>query len=50
MKKAIISILTIDNFVRYQNGNLYISFMIEPSKDVNILKYKSSKLYKKFKI
>lgn len=48
MKKAIISRLTIDNFVRYQNGNLYISFIVESSKDVNILKYKSSKLYKKF--
>ena len=49
LKDMIIQGLNIDNFIIYQNGNLVQSFMIPEYKDINIDKYKSSKLYKKCK-
>jgi len=49
LKRMIIEGLTIDNFITYQNGSLVQSFMSSEYKDINIEKYKSSKLYKKYK-
>jgi hypothetical protein len=49
LKRMIIESLTIDNFITYQNGSLVQSFMGAEYKDINIEKYKSSKLYKKYK-
>ncbi len=48
MKEIIINALTIDNFIKYQNGDLVNSFA-DPDRDVDIENYKSSKLYKKIK-
>lgn len=50
LKERIINSLNIDNFVIYQNGNLVQSFFnMDKINDINIEKYKSSKLYKKYK-
>ena len=46
MKKNIIKMLTLDNFIRYQNGNLYTSFIVD-TETVDISKYTNSNLYKK---
>jgi hypothetical protein len=46
MRKRIIKSLSIDTFIKYQNGNLVTDFH-EPTKDVDIEKYKNSKLYSK---
>ncbi len=48
MKEIIINALTIDNFIKYQNGDLVSSFA-NADKEVNIDNYKDSKLYKKIK-
>jgi hypothetical protein len=47
MKELIISSLSIDDFLTYQNGNLYIDFDIEPTvvTDVLLEKYMDSKIY-----
>ena len=50
LKERIINSLNIDNFVIYQNGNLIQSFFnMDKMNDINVEKYKSSKLYKKYK-
>jgi len=48
MKKILISILNLDNFITYQNGNLVTDFA-EPMRDINVSKekYIASKLYSK---
>jgi len=48
MKKLLISILNLDNFITYQNGNLVTDFA-EPMREINVskTKYTSSKLYTK---
>jgi hypothetical protein len=49
MKEQIIRAINIDSFITYQNGNLVQSFSNDSNKDINIDKYKSSKLYDKYK-
>jgi hypothetical protein len=49
MKKRIIKSISIDTFVKYQNGNLVTDFH-EPTKKVDIKKYTNTKLYSKLKI
>jgi len=51
MKKVLISILNLDNFITFQNGNLVTDFT-EPKREINVSneKYKSSKLYSKLKL
>jgi len=49
-KKTIINLLTIDEYITYQNGNNVSSFMIDDPeliKNVDINKYSNSNLYKK---
>jgi len=46
MRKRIIKSLTIDNFIKYQNGNLVTNFYNKEG-EVEIDKYKSSKLFSK---
>ena len=47
MKERIIKSLTIDNFIKYQNGNLVTDFF-EPNLEVNIKKYETNnKLFSK---
>ena len=48
MKRILISILNLDNFITYQNGNLATDF-VEPKREIDIhnQKYASSKLYSK---
>jgi hypothetical protein len=48
MKRILISILNLDNFITYQNGNLATDF-VEPKReiDLNNKKYSSTKLYSK---
>ena len=46
MRQRIIKAISIDSFVKYQNGNLVINFY-DPAKPVDIEKYKSSKLFSK---
>ena len=46
MKQLIIEAIDLDNFIKYQNGDLITSFA-DPDLQVNIDNYKSSKLYKK---
>jgi hypothetical protein len=48
MKEIIISGLNVDNFIRYQNGNLISDFK-EPNRSIDIEKYKSSIIYEKLK-
>ena len=48
MKEIIISGLNVDNFIRYQNGNLVSDFK-EPNRSIDIEKYKSSTIYEKLK-
>jgi len=47
MKELIISSLSIDDFLTYQNGNLYVDFDIEPTvvTDDLVEKYMDSKIY-----
>ena len=48
MRELIINAITIDDFIKYQNGNLVEDFLVkEQSARLNIKKYNSSKLYKK---
>ena len=49
MRNRIIKSISIDTFIKYQNGNLVTDFH-EPTKKVNIEKYKNTKLYKKLNI
>ena len=49
MRKRIIKSISIDTFIKYQNGNLVTDFH-EPSKNVNIEKYANTKLYTKLNI
>ena len=46
MKERIIKSLTIDNFIKYQNGNLVTDFN-DSNKEINFSNYTNSKLYKK---
>jgi hypothetical protein len=46
MCERIIKAISIDSFIKYQNGNLVTDFS-EPSKKININKYKNSKLFSK---
>jgi len=52
MKEIIISSLTIDNYITFQNGNLILSFLPEKEKEIDkmeidISPYQTSKLYSK---
>ena len=49
MRKRIIKSITIDTFIKYQNGNLVTDFH-EPSKNVDVEKYRNTKLYTKLNI
>lgn len=49
MRKRIIKSISIDTFIKYQNGNLVTDFH-EPAKKVDIKKYTNTKLYSKLKI
>jgi hypothetical protein len=49
MRKRIIKSITIDTFIKFQNGNLVTDFH-EPTKNVDIEKYRNSKLYTKLNI
>jgi hypothetical protein len=49
MRKRIIKSISIDTFIKYQNGNLVTDFH-EPTKKVDIKKYMNTKLYSKLKI
>ena len=46
MKTRIISMLSLDDFITYQNGNLVNDFSFSVA-DINVEKYTSSQLYKK---
>jgi hypothetical protein len=46
MKKLITNFLTIDEFIKYQNGNLVIDFA-DKNKSVDIKKYENTKLFSK---
>ena len=46
MKEILINAIDLDNFIKYQNGDLITSFA-DPDLDVNIEEYKDTKLYKK---
>ena len=46
MCERIVKAISIDSFIKYQNGNLVTDFS-EPSKKININKYKNSKLFSK---
>ena len=46
MKERIVKSLTIDNFIKYQNGNLVNDFQ-DPKKEVDVDKYNQTKLYSK---
>jgi len=51
MKEIIISSITIDKFITYQNGNLTTNFYkINLNKEVDIEKYSNSKLYSKIDV
>jgi len=49
MKNRIIKSLTIDNFIKYQNGNLITDFY-NPNKIVDIRKYENNNLVKKLNL
>jgi hypothetical protein len=49
MRKQIIKAISIDTFIKFQNGNLVTDFH-DPNKKVDIDKYNNSKLYSKLKI
>jgi hypothetical protein len=49
MRKRIIKSISIDTFIKYQNGNLVTDFH-ESNKKVDIKKYTNTKLYSKLKI
>ena len=44
----ILKILTIDNFVQYQNGNLITEFQSKELKNINVDEYSDTKVYKLF--
>jgi hypothetical protein len=46
MRQRIIKAISIDSFVKYQNGNLVVDFF-DPAKPAEVEKYRSSKLYSK---
>ena len=46
MKQLIINAIDLDNFIKYQNGDLITSFA-DPDLEVNIEEYKNTKLYEK---
>jgi hypothetical protein len=46
MKERIIKSLTIDAFIKYQNGNLVIDFN-DPNKKIDFSKYQNTKIYAK---
>ena len=46
MKERIIKSLTIDMFIKYQNGNLVTDFN-DPNKKIDITKYQNTKIYSK---
>lgn len=46
MRQRIIKAISIDSFVKYQNGNLVIDFY-DPAKPAELEKYKTSKLFSK---
>ena len=46
MRQRIIKAISIDSFVKYQNGNLVVDFF-DPAKPADVEKYRSSKLYSK---
>jgi hypothetical protein len=46
MKQRIIKGISIDSFIKYQNGNLVIDFY-DPTKKADVAKYENSNLYKK---
>jgi hypothetical protein len=46
MKEIMISAIDLDNFIKYQNGDLVTSFS-NPNIDINMDDYKDTKLYKK---
>jgi hypothetical protein len=48
MKQLIIDAIDLDNFIKYQNGDLITSFA-DPDLEVDIEKYNNTKLYKKMK-
>ena len=45
MKQILIQILTVDNFVKYQNGNLVKDFYIDTKINIDINKYQNTKLF-----
>ena len=49
MRKRIIKSLTLDTFIKYQNGNL-VTVFYDPNKEINIEKYTNTKLYTKLHI
>jgi hypothetical protein len=49
MKSRIVKSISIDTFIKFQNGNLVTDFH-EPNKNVDIEKYRNSKLYTKLNI
>jgi len=49
MRKRIIKSISIDTFIKYQNGNLVTDFH-EPNKKVDVEKYSNTKLYTKLNI
>ena len=49
MKERIIKSLTIDMFIKYQNGNLVTDFN-DTNKKIDISKYQNTKIYKKLNI
>ena len=49
MRERISKSISIDTFIKYQNGNLVTDFH-DPNKEVNITKYKNSKLFSKINL
>jgi hypothetical protein len=49
MRDRIIKAISIDTFIKYQNGNLVIDFY-DPNKTVDINKYKNTKLFTKIDV
>jgi hypothetical protein len=44
MKEYIIKSITIDSFIKYQNGNLVIDFN-DPNKKIDLTKYQNTKIF-----
>ena len=49
MRESIVKSISIDSFIKYQNGNLVNDFY-DPERKVNIEKYNNTKLYSKIKL